>query len=215
MQLIIFGAPGAGKGTMAQNIQKYKQFSHISTGDLFRRHIKEKTDLGKLASEYIEKGLLVPDEVTGDLIRHELNMIRNDFILDGFPRNIPQAEALDKILQDFEIKLTACVHLEIDPEIVIERLVNRMSCQDCGAPYNLVIKKPKVENVCDDCGGKLVRRADDNEETIRHRFATYREETSPLIDYYEKQGLLMTVNCNEGILTKLDQVWEDLVALEK
>ncbi|NLM18497.1 MAG: adenylate kinase [Clostridiaceae bacterium] len=214
MQLIIFGAPGAGKGTMAQNIQKYKQFSHISTGDLFRRHIKEKTDLGKLASDYIEKGLLVPDEVTEKLIRHELDMIRSDFILDGFPRNIPQAEALDRILQDFDIKLTACVHLEIDPEIVIERLVNRMSCQDCGAPYNLVIKKPKVENVCDECGGKLTQRADDNEETIRHRFETYRAETEPLARYYENKGLLMTVNCNEGILTKLDQVWEDLAALE-
>lgn len=214
MQLIILGAPGAGKGTLAKNIQQYKKLTHISTGDLFRKHIKQQTDLGKLAVRYIDQGLLVPDEITDDLIEHELDLIRSDFVLDGFPRNISQAEELDRIMKKFDIKLTACVHLDIDPDIVIERLVNRRSCLDCGAPYNLIMAPPKVENVCDKCGGKLVKRADDNEDTINHRFETYRQETEPLVSFYQDKGLLIEVNCDRGILTELDNLWQDLLVRE-
>lgn len=215
MQLIVIGAPGSGKGTLAQNIQKFKKITHISTGDLFRRHINQQTDLGKLASGYIDKGLLVPDKVTDDLIRHELEIIRTDFILDGFPRNTVQAKELDTIMQDLDISLTACVHLEIDPKIVIKRLINRRSCEDCGAPFNLVMGPPKVDGICDFCGGKLIQRADDNEETINHRFEVYRAETAPLIKYYGEQGLLITVNCDQGVLTKLEELWEELLIRDK
>ncbi len=214
MQLIILGAPGAGKGTLAQNINKYREFSHISTGDLFRKNIKCKTELGRLASQYIEKGQLVPDEVTADLISDELKQVSEDFILDGYPRNLVQAEILDRILNDLNIHLTACVYLDIDPEVVVRRLENRVVCPDCGATYNLVLAKTKKEGICDQCGGELIHRPDDNKETIEKRFQIYEKETKPLIQYYEAKGKLMTVNCNEGVLTKLDQLWEELVLKE-
>lgn len=214
MQLIILGAPGAGKGTLAQNINQYREFNHISTGDLFRKNIKCKTELGCLASKYIEKGQLVPDEVTADLILDELKQVGEDFILDGYPRNIAQAEILDRILKDLDIELTACVYLDIDPEVVVKRLENRVVCPDCGATYNLVLAKTKTEGICDQCGGELIHRPDDNQETIEKRFQIYEKETKPLIQYYKAKNKLLTVNCNEDILTKLDQLWEKLLLRE-
>lgn len=210
MQLIILGAPGAGKGTLAQNIHEYKEFTHISTGDLFRKHIKLKTDLGKLASSYIEKGQLVPDEVTAELIINELEHVKEDFILDGYPRNLSQAKTLEKILSDLNIDLTACVYLDIDPDVVVHRLENRVVCPDCGATYNLVIAKTQKEGICDNCGGNLIHRPDDNRETIEKRFAVYEKETKPLIQFYDEKGKLITVNCDQGVLTQLDCLWEQL-----
>lgn len=212
MQIILLGAPGSGKGTLAQTMQHEKGLTQISTGNLFRKHIKNQTELGRLASDYISKGQLVPDEVTDKLIKNELQQIKADFILDGYPRNLKQAQALDDMLKELSIPLTACVYLQIDQEVIVRRLVNRVVCKDCGATYNLLSAKPKEAGKCDFCGGKVVSREDDNAETIRERFVVYQKETAPLIDYYKQKGKLITVDCNEGegVLSELKRLYQQL-----
>jgi len=199
MQIVLLGAPGSGKGTLAADLVKMYGLPHISTGDIFRQNIKEKTPLGLTASEFISKGELVPDEVTIAMVADRLAQpsCANGFLLDGFPRTVAQAEALSAILSGMGNSLTAVLNLEVKEETVIERLSSRRVCASCGRGYNIVSLPSKVEGICDDCGGKLIQREDDKPETIMNRLQTYRRQTEPLISYYHQQGLLVNIN-NEG-----------------
>ena len=210
MQLLILGVPGAGKGTVATILKERKHMAHISTGDLFRKHIQQNTDLGKEAQKYISKGNLVPDEITNSLVRAELSTVRTNFVLDGYPRDLDQARELFKILEDFSIPLDAAIYLDVAEEVVVKRLVNRRSCADCGAPYNLLTKKPKEEGVCDVCGGHLIQRADDNAETIRQRLRTYKQRTAPLIDFYRDKGILLEIDADKATDAIYDEICREL-----
>lgn len=210
MQIYIFlGAPGAGKGSVAKMLVDHAKLTHVSTGDLFRKNISEKTELGKKASEYIEKGLLVPDELTCDMVEDRIveEDCKQGFILDGFPRNLKQAEVLQEMFDRHNMELTSTVLLHVDEEILVERLSGRRVCTNCGESYNLAFKMPAKEGVCDRCGGEVIQRPDDTEETVRQRLHTYHEQTEPLIDYYKKQDKLLTVP-NEG---SLEQTFADLL----
>ncbi|NLJ94111.1 MAG: nucleoside monophosphate kinase [Clostridiaceae bacterium] len=215
MQLVILGAPGAGKGTFSQSIKKYKQFTHIATGDIFRKHIKDQTDLGKVASTYIEKGKLVPNDLTDDLIFSELNLVKKDFILDGYPRNLDQAKKLDEMLRELKIPLTACVSLSIEQEVIVDRLRSRVVCSNCAYSYNLKTAPTKTKGICDNCGGKLVHRKDDSPEIVTHRIQIYERETEPVINYYEEQGKLLEIDCGEiDFVTQIDEIWSLLLERE-
>ncbi len=201
MRLLIMGAPGAGKGTQAALIKDYYKIPHISTGDMFRRAISEKTPTGILAKSFIDKGELVPDSVTNQLVRERLQEAdcQNGFLLDGYPRTLVQAEELTKILNDLNIKLDAVVDVKVDDSYLIERITGRRTCTECGESYHIVAKKPKTEGICDKCGSKLIQRADDEEETIKNRLAVYYAKTEPVLSYYEKQSLVKGVNGMGGI----------------
>lgn len=199
MRLILLGAPGSGKGTMATDLAKEFQIPHISTGDIFRLNIKNKTALGLEADTFIQQGALVPDSVTIAMVADRLNQpdCRTGFLLDGFPRTVEQADALKTMLRDCGCKLTAVVELELSDEEIIGRLTTRRVCTGCGKTYNLDSNRPQHEGVCDDCKGDLYQREDDKPETIRKRLVNYNNQTMPLSDYYQKQGLLVRIN-NEG-----------------
>ena len=196
MIIIMLGAPGTGKGTVAGLLQEKLGIKQVSTGDIFRKNIKEKTELGKIAEEYIAQGKLVPDDITIKIIEDRLNEpdVEKGIILDGFPRTVRQAEALDKILEEKGKKVDKVINLTTPEEEIIERIVNRRVCsnQECKAVYNIVLNPPKVEGICDKCGSELITRKDDTEETVKARLKNYFEQTSPLVDYYEKQGNLKT-----------------------
>ena len=189
MILIMLGAPGTGKGTIAGILTKKLGIPQISTGDIFRKNISEKTELGKLAESYISNGKLVPDDVTVKLVEDRLKKddAKNGVILDGFPRTVAQAEALDEILFNSNKKVDITINLTTPEEEIIERVVNRRICSKCKRVYNLVLNPPKENGICDDCGSELTARADDNEETIKNRLQTYFDQTSPLVDYYDKK----------------------------
>jgi adenylate kinase len=191
LNLIFLGAPGAGKGTQAEVLSRDKGIPTISTGNIIRSALKSGTELGQRAKAYIESGKLVPDEIVIEIIRERLAEpdCKNGFILDGFPRTIPQAEALDKM----GIVIDKVIDIEVSEEMIFSRLSGRRVCEKCGASYHIVNKKPKVEGVCDLCGGTLVQRKDDQPETIRERLKVYHEQTEPLKAYYEKQGKLCIV----------------------
>ena len=195
MRLLIMGAPGAGKGTQAGLIKEAFPIAHISTGDMFRKAMAMKTPMGLVAQSYIDKGDLVPDEVTIELVRERLQEedCAKGFLLDGFPRTEEQAIALDKILNDLNIKLDAVLNIAVDDKYLIDRITGRRVCLNCGASYHIVANKSKVENVCDSCGGDLIQRKDDSYETIKNRLAVYYQKTKPVLDYYEKQGLVKNV----------------------
>lgn len=195
MRLLIMGAPGAGKGTQAGLIKETYPIAHISTGDMFRKAIALQTPMGKVAQSYIDKGNLVPDEVTIELVRERLQEedCKKGFLLDGFPRTLEQAIALDEILKDLNIKLDAVLNIAVDDKYLIDRITGRRVCLDCGASYHIIANQPKVEGVCDSCGGKLIQRKDDSEETIKNRLAVYYQKTKPVLDYYEKQDLVKDV----------------------
>ncbi len=197
MYIVMLGAPGSGKGTTAKILAKRTNLPHISTGDMFREQIKNETELGKLAQSYMEKGQLVPDSVTIDIVRDRLNQAdtQNGVILDGFPRTAKQAEELDKILADQGKKIDLVPELQIPDEVIIERILNRVTCsnKDCGAIYNTKFKPSKVEGVCDVCGATLVNRVDDNEETIKERLNTYYKNAEEIITYYKQKGVLYPI----------------------
>ncbi|MDY5982154.1 MAG: adenylate kinase [Anaeroplasma sp.] len=208
MKLLIMGRPGAGKGTQAVNIKEYYKIPHISTGDMFRAAMKNETKLGLEAKKYMEKGLLVPDEVTIGIVEERLleDDCKNGFLLDGFPRTIAQAEALDAFLAKNGVKLDAVLDVNVPAEILVRRMVGRRVCKTCGATFHVEFNAPKVEGICDNCGAKLIQRPDDTEETAVNRLAVYDENTAPLLDFYAKKNLLKTVNGDQP----LDKVFDDI-----
>ena len=196
MKIIMLGAPGAGKGTQATQIADKYGIPHISTGDIFRANLKQGTELGKKAKEYMDQGLLVPDELTCDLVMDRIGQedCKNGFVLDGFPRTIPQAEALDKALANINEKMDYAVDVDVPDENIVNRMSGRRACINCGATYHIVSIPTKVEGICDRCGEKVVLRDDDQPETVKKRLNVYHEQTQPLIDYYKKQDILRTVD---------------------
>ena len=196
MKIIMLGAPGAGKGTQAKQIAGKYSIPHISTGDIFRANIKNGTELGKKAKEYMDQGLLVPDELTCDLVVDRIGQddCKNGFVLDGFPRTIPQAEALTDALNKLGEKMDYAIDVDVPDENIVKRMSGRRACLDCGATYHVVSIAPKKEGICDACGNKLVLRDDDKPETVQKRLDVYHEQTQPLIDYYKKAGILKSVD---------------------
>lgn len=196
MKIIMLGAPGAGKGTQAKQIAGKYSIPHISTGDIFRANIKNGTDLGKKAKEYMDQGLLVPDELTCDLVMDRIQQddCKNGFVLDGFPRTIPQAEALDAALAKIGEKMDYAIDVDVPDENIVNRMSGRRACLDCGATYHIVSLPPKTEGKCDHCGSDLVLREDDKPETVQKRLTVYHDQTQPLIDYYKNQGILKSVD---------------------
>ena len=210
--IILMGPPGAGKGTLAKQLMSALDLVHISTGDMFRDAIKAGTPLGKLAKSYIDNGHLVPDEVTIGLVKERLSQddCAKGFLLDGFPRTLPQAEALKELSKEINRPIEVVVNLDCDNAELIRRISGRRVCKQCGAPYHVVTLKPKVEGVCDICGGPLYQRADDNEEALKVRLEHYVQDTKPLLDFYAKEGLLESFNSLVGKEQLFDQVSEFL-----
>ena len=194
MRLILVGPPGAGKGTQAVHLAAHYGIPHISTGDIFRANIKGGTDLGKLAQSYTDKGELVPDSVTNDMVKDRLNNddVANGFLLDGYPRNIFQAEVLRAILAEKETPLDAVLELSLDDAVIVERLSGRRTCKDCQASFHVLFEKPAVDGKCDKCGGELYQRPDDSVEVIQNRLSVYAEQTKPIIAFYREEGLLIS-----------------------
>lgn len=214
MNIILMGPPGAGKGTQAEKLVEKLGLVQISTGDMFRAAMKENTDAGARAKSFMDQGLLVPDEITNDIVKERLlqGNFGNGFILDGYPRNVFQAESLEKISEELNIKIDAVVNIDVDFEKLIGRLSGRRICRSCGATYNLKFKPSKVEGVCDKCGGELYQRSDEDEETVKTRLNTYVEQTQPLIDYYTNKGELININGDQA----MDDVFNDIkTQLEK
>ena len=201
MNLIILGAPGAGKGTLSDALVKEIKIPKISTGDMLRKEVKDNTPLGLKAKEIMAKGALVSDEIINELLKNRVKMsdCKNGFMLDGFPRTINQAKELDKIMKEVNKEIDLVVNLVISEEIIVKRLTNRRVCKKCGANFNLVSLPPKREGVCDLDAGELYQRADDNEVTIRNRLQVYARDTEPLIDYYAQKSLLKDVAAEKGI----------------
>ena len=196
MKIIMLGAPGAGKGTQAKMIAEKYSIPHISTGDIFRANIKEGTELGKKAKTYMDKGELVPDELVVDLVVDRLakDDAAKGYVLDGFPRTIPQAEALDAALAKRNEKVDFAIDVNVPDENIVKRMSGRRACVGCGSTYHIVNVPPKKEGICDTCGGELILRDDDKPETVLNRLSVYHEQTQPLIDYYTKEGILKTVD---------------------
>ena len=201
MHIILMGPPGAGKGTQAANLVKRYGILHISTGDMFREAVKEGTPLGKEAKSYMDAGKLVPDEVTIGIVRERLGRpdCKKGFILDGFPRTVEQADALNEILADNGLKLTGVLNINVPAADLIERAVGRRICKDCGHSFHVKFNPTKVEGVCDDCGGTTYQRADDSEETMKSRLSVYESSTRPLIEYYKKAGVYKEIDGRQDI----------------
>ena len=203
MVIIMLGAPGTGKGTIAKILSENLNIPQVSTGDIFRKHIKEGTELGKIAESYISKGQLVADDVTIGLVNSRLDEkdVQEGIILDGFPRTVKQAEALDQMLAKRNKKVDMVINLTTPEEEIIERIVNRRICSnpDCKTVYNIILNPPKKEGICDVCGHELIQRKDDNVETVKKRLQNYFMQTSPLVEYYEKQGTLKTEEVSKSI----------------
>ena len=206
MKIIMLGAPGAGKGSQASRIAKEYQLPHISTGDIFRANLKEETELGKRAKSFMDKGELVPDDITIAMLLDRIHKedCKNGYILDGFPRTIPQAEALKEALAKKDEKIDLALDVEASDELIIKRMAGRRTCPACGAIYLIVTLPPKTEGICDRCGADLIQRKDDNEETVKNRLKIYHEVTEPLISYYKKEGILEEIDGAE----ELDKVFE-------
>lgn len=211
MKIIMLGAPGAGKGTQAKKIAAKYQIPHISTGDIFRANIKEGTELGTKAKAYMDKGELVPDELTCDLVVDRISKpdAANGYVLDGFPRTIPQAEALTHALNERGEKIDFAINVEVPDENIVRRMGGRRACLKCGATYHVEYNAPKVENVCDVCQGELVLRDDDKPETVQKRLSVYHAQTQPLIDYYKAEGVLAEVDGTQDI----DVVFQDITKI--
>jgi len=210
LRLVIFGPPGAGKGTQAKMLSEKLGVPHIATGDIFREAVKAGTELGRLAKQYMDRGELVPDEVVIGIVEERLRRpdCSKGFILDGFPRTIKQAEVLDEMLQKMGVKLDAVVNLEVSEDEVVKRISLRRTCRNCGAIYHLITNPPKKEGVCDKCGGELYQRDDDREETVRSRLRVYRQQTEPLLKFYEQRGLLKNVDGEK----RIEEVFKEILA---
>ncbi|MEH7322992.1 adenylate kinase [Cytobacillus firmus] len=211
MNLVLMGLPGAGKGTQAEKIVQKYGIPHISTGDMFRAAIKDEMDLGLKAKSFMDKGELVPDEVTIGIVRERLSKddCEKGFLLDGFPRTVAQADALENILSDLDKKIDYVINIDVDQSILMERLTGRRICKDCGATYHLVFNPPAKDGVCDRCGGELYQRADDNEATVQNRLDVNIKQTKPLLDFYETKGYLRNIDGQQDI----NKVFSDLDAL--
>jgi len=196
MKIIMLGAPGAGKGTQAERIAEKYGIPHISTGDIFRKNIKEGTELGKEAKQYMDQGKLVPDELTVRLLLDRVSAedCSGGYVLDGFPRTIPQAEALEEALTKLGEKIDFAIDVDVPDENIVNRMSGRRACVKCGATYHLKYIPPKKEGICDECGSELIIRDDDKPETVKKRLAVYHEQTQPLIEYYSGKGILHTVD---------------------
>ena len=211
MKIIMLGAPGAGKGTQAKKIAEKYQIPHISTGDIFRSNIKEGTELGMKAKAYMDQGGLVPDELTIGMLmdRIQKDDCKNGYVLDGFPRTIPQAESLTNALNERNQKIDYAVNVDVPDENIVNRMSGRRACLSCGATYHIVYKPSKVEGICDVCGDKLVLRDDDKPETVKKRLSVYHDQTQPLIDYYKEAGVLANVDGTQD----MEKVFSDIVAV--
>ena len=210
MQLILMGLPGAGKGTQAEEINEKYGIPHISTGDMFRLAIKEGTPLGKEAQGYMDEGALVPDEVTNGIVEERLSKddCAKGYLLDGFPRTIPQAEALDEITTKLDRQLDYVIHVDVPEEKLLERLTGRRVCSTCSSSYHITYNPPKVEGVCDKDGGTLTQRDDDTAETVQKRLTVNIEQAKPLLDFYKEKGILITIDGDQPI----DKVFTDIQA---
>lgn len=211
MKIIMLGAPGAGKGTQAKMIADKYSIPHISTGDIFRANIKNGTELGKKAKTYMDQGLLVPDELVVDLVVDRVGQTdcSNGYVLDGFPRTIPQAESLDAALEKLGSKVDYAINVEVPDENIVRRMSGRRACVACGATYHIVHIPTKVEGICDRCGSELILRDDDKPETVKKRLAVYHEQTQPLIDYYNDKKVLVEVDGTKD----MNDVFTDIVKI--
>lgn len=211
MKIIMLGAPGAGKGTQAKRIAEKYGIPHISTGDIFRANIKGGTELGMKAKAFMDQGQLVPDEITIGMLLdriHEADCV-NGYVLDGFPRTIPQAESLTKALAEMGEAIDYAINVDVPDSAIVSRMGGRRACVNCGATYHVEFNAPKQEGICDVCGEKLILREDDKPETVQNRLAVYHEQTQPLIDYYQKAGVLAEVDGTQA----MDQVFTDIVSV--
>lgn len=213
MRLVFLGAPGAGKGTQAKKLVEKYSIPQISTGDILRAAVAAGTTLGKEAKSYMDKGELVPDSVVIGLVKERIAQddCKKGYILDGFPRNTAQAEALDKVLAEMKAPLDAVVDVDVDRDILMKRLTGRRTCKNCQQMYNIYFSPPKKEGICDKCGGELFQRDDDKEETIRKRLEVYEAQTKPLIDYYSKKGILKSVSGTGSI----EEIFNSICAIFK
>lgn len=208
MRYVLLGPPGAGKGTQAAQFVEEYGVVHISTGDIFRSNIKDETELGLKVKSYLNEGKLVPDDLTIDLVWDRLDQddAQHGFLLDGFPRTIAQAEAFDAGLEKRNLLLDGVIRIEVDEDILIRRLAGRRICSECGATYHVDNHPPQVAGICDVCGEELIQRADDSEDTVKGRIDVYKEQTSPLIDYYREKGVLIEVDGSKSV----EEVFEDI-----
>ena len=213
MRLILVGPPGAGKGTQAVALAAHYKIPHISTGDIFRANLKNGTELGKQAQSFMDRGELVPDSVTNEMVKDRLGNtdVANGFLLDGFPRNTNQAEVLDVILKDKKMPLDAALELSIDNSEIIRRLSGRRTCRNCSATFHKDFEKPKVDGVCDKCNGELYQREDDKEEVITRRLEIYGQQTEPIISYYKKAGILKKMSA----VGEVSEITQKVIALLK
>lgn len=215
MNIILMGLPGAGKGTQASKIIKKYPIPHISTGDMFRLAIKNETELGIQAKTFMDKGELVPDEVTIGIVKERLSQsdAKDGFLLDGFPRTVEQAEALNGIMNELGTKIDRTINVDVDEEELINRLTGRRICEVCGTAYHLVFNPPKQEGVCDLDGGKLYQREDDNPETVANRLEVNMKQTQPMLDFYKEQGILVNVDGSkhiDDVFAEIDEILQDL-----
>ena len=211
MNILIMGGPGAGKGTMSAKIVEKYNVCHISTGDIFRSEIGNQTELGMMAKSYMDKGLLVPDEVTNQMVKSYLESLedkKNGFLLDGYPRTIDQAKAFDALSEGSDLAIDTVIAMELDFSVLSGRITGRRLCRNCGEIYHMVTKPPKQEGVCDNCGGELYQRKDDTEESLKVRLDEYSRQTEPVLDFYEKKGLVKHINADQPI----EKVWQDVQA---
>lgn len=216
MNIILLGPPGAGKGTQAKLISEKYSIPHISTGDIFRKNISEKTPLGVKAKSYMDKGQLVPDELTIDLVKDRLQQddCKNGFLLDGFPRTVAQAEALDEFLHEDSQSINSSLLIDVPQEYILERMTGRRVCNSCGASYHVKFNPSKVEGKCDVCGSELIQRKDDSEETVRERLDVYSKQTQPLIQYYSDKEVLSTIDGTREIKEVFENI-SDILGSEK
>lgn len=209
MNIILMGLPGAGKGTQASEIFKKFPIPHISTGDMFRKAIKDETDLGKEAKSYMDRGELVPDEVTVGIVKERISEddAKKGFLLDGFPRTIDQAESLNQIMSELDREIDAVINIEVPEEELMNRLTGRRICEKCGTTYHLVFNPPKVDGICDIDGGKLYQREDDNPETVSNRLSVNVKQSKPILEYYNNKGVLKNIDGSKDI----DEVTNDVI----